>query len=259
MRRLSLVLVICIVGAVSLWSNMLPFSSFSPYIGEENQWCVRFETKAVRFFPFLWLSEAVFLYSPTPEASVDIAVPVWYWQGMDVVFGDITVDFRGVIFRDDFFHWRALLLGGIRLPTGISPMAGMRRVEGKEVSYYPYSTASLGWRGGLMVSYMGWPVWIHGAMVYVSEYGSEENLLDMHVDDDMVMIQTMGDYLFRFSSWRFLVSGGALFWVSWGKSPWGNGIRLWQKSTFFFGQWRVGYEVIFGQEPVVGFLVQYNF
>ncbi|MFN4216843.1 MAG: hypothetical protein ACK4HQ_05540 [Brevinematales bacterium] len=238
---------------------MLPFSSFSPYIGEENQWCVRFEIKAVRFFPFLWLSEATFLYSPTPEASVDIAVPVWYWQGMDVVFGDITVDFRGVIFRDDFLRWRGLLLGGLRLPTGISPLAGMRRLQGGEVSYYPYSTASLGWRGGLMVSYMGWPVWLHGAIVYVSEYAPEKNLLDMQVDDDMVMIQGMGDYLFRFSTWRFLVSLGALSWFSWGKSPWGSEIRLWQKSTFFFSQWRFGYEVSFGQEQVVGFFVQYNF
>lgn len=258
-QRISLGLVIFMVGAVSLWSNMLPFSSFSPYMGEENQWCVRFETKAVNWSPFLWLYETTFLYSPTPEASVDIAVPVWHWEGNDHVLGDVTVDFRGVVFRDEAFHWRGLLLGGLRLPTGVSASAGIRRVGERVVSYFPYSTGALGWRGGMMMSYMGWPVWLHGALVYVSEYRSEETLLDMDMKDDGVVAQLVGDYLFRFSSWRLLVAGGILSWFSWGDFPWGTGVLFFHKATFFFGSWRGGYEVSYGTEGIGGVFVQYNF
>jgi len=248
-----------IVGAVSLWSSMLPFFSFSPYVGEDNQWCMRFEMRGVEFSPTLVLYETTFLYSPTREASVDIAIPVWHWWGADAILGDMTVDFRAVGFRDEAWQVRGLILFGMRLPTGVGQEAGSRRVNGEEVRYYPYSTGALGWRGGIMVSYMGLPVWFHGTLVYVSEYTREQTLLDMDARDDGAMAQLMGDSLFRFSSFRVLVAGGVKSWLVWGTSPWPLEIRFWQKTLLFLGSWRLGYEGEYGQKGEVGVLVQYNF
>ncbi|MCX7882735.1 MAG: hypothetical protein N2314_05900 [Brevinematales bacterium] len=262
MKRATKGVLLCVLnvwGGVSLWSSMLPFSSFSPYLGEDNQWCVRFETQVMNFSPVLWLYETTFLYSPTREAGVDIAIPLWHWSGQDVILGDVTVDFRGVAFRDEAIHWRGMFLFGFRLPTGVSAGAGMRRVEERVVSYFPYSTGALGWRAGMMVSYLALPVWFHGTFAYVSEYTDEQTLLDMDIKDDGLMAQLVGDMLFRFSSFRFLVSVGVFSWFSWGMSPWASEIRVWHKGTMFVGQWRLGYEGEYGQKGGVGLFLQYNF
>ncbi len=238
---------------------MLPFFSYPLYMGEDNQWCTRYEGMAVEFSPLLWLHEATFFYSPTSEASVDMGVPVWHWASSDVVLGDVTVDFRGVVARDERMVWRLVAFGGLRLPTGVTRGSSMRRIEGVEVSYFPYSTGALGWRGGVVASFLGWPVWLHGVVGYISEYTETQTLLDFDVSDDVVFGQLVGDGLFRFGWGRVLVSAGVLSWASWGTSFWGSGVRLWQKTTIFYESWRVGYEVSWGMGMHTGVFVQYNF
>ncbi|URA09398.1 hypothetical protein [Thermospira aquatica] len=220
---------------------------------------MRYEVMGIEFSPVLWLNEISFLYSPTAEASVDIAVPVWHWASSDVVLGDVTVDFRGVVLRDEKMLWRVVMFGGLRLPTGVTRGSAGRRIEGVEVSYFPYSRGALGWRGGVIGSFLGWPVWLHGVLGYISEYNETQTLLDFDPRDDGVFGQFIGDSLFRVGWGRILVGAGVLSWLSGGGFSWGSGVRLWQKTVLFFDSWRVGYEVSLGGGMDAGLFVQYNF
>jgi len=247
-------------GAVSLWSSMLPFFSFSPYRGGENQWCIRYTTGGVEFSPVLWLHRLDFFYSPTGDASVDIGTYIWHWSAADFVFGDVTVNFRGVVWREERLGGELMMLGGIQLPTGVGEKAGVRRVENREVSYFPYTQRSLGWRVGFLGSYIALPVWFHFGGVYVSVYKEGASLSDFDVQDDYLVVQGSGDFFFRFGNWRFLVAGGMVGWWGWGSAFWQSSLRVWQRSTFFVGSMRWGYEVQAWDtlKMMVGF-VQYNF
>lgn len=139
-------------------------------------------------------------YGINENALAGVMLPYLFVGGAEDggTLGDILIYGKFLLYQPADLLWRIVFELPLRIPTGLIREDSFRRVDGVQVSYYPFVSGAAGLAPALQGS-----VFLGGFMAllraaYVSENQPGENVLDFNVLQDRVDFQLSVDHLWKF-------------------------------------------------------------